>query len=73
MRTGEGGSVGTVVVVVVVMVVIWAAFCLEASVACNAYLTRFGLLPVVVRLWIEATEVGIACCGALALEQAPSW
>ena len=37
-RTGDGGSVGTVVVVV--MVVIWA-LCLDSFVCCRAYLTKF--------------------------------
>ena len=50
-RTGDGGSVGTVVVVV--MVVIWPAFCLDSFVAWRAYLTRFA------RVWLEGRP-GIA-------------
>lgn len=50
LRTGDGGSVGTVVVVVTVVMVV--AFCLDSFDVCSAYLTRFDLLCVVAQ-WTE--------------------
>ena len=55
LRTGDGGSVGTVVVVV--MVVMAVAFCRDSVEGCSAYLTRFDRLCVVAACAEEPSPV----------------